>query len=809
MVVMNKKRVKKRLGSSAKEFREHAINVARPARANPKKRGIQPGYIRTLELTLAWIFSTVPRCEDMLKADLALEGGRARSLILGKSVEAAEEFRKRWSKSAVCKQIDRLLSRADVEESPNMDWEDEYSSVQQPRVREAALQHSQWPDNGTAMQDRRHTSPGNGNTHTNSSRDPPRVSSSANPNPGAAESAMSSIPRSTISHTSRPRKTSFAHNTQRPSTLSLPTDVWRLFDVYDAFTHSWLPISEKHDVLKTAYSYSSEGLSITADSPDSADHAELWSIVALASYQVATDPGDLEPNRLTTIARSLIPSEQGTLRVGHAKALLLLTLIAIGRQRWSTAWFMVGYAVRVCLDLGLLDLAGQPGVSNIAHQARTRHALLGCFVLDTLISIHLDRPPHLRPEQITKACFLDEDGIDEWHPWSACEGFPCGVPATDRALRTPSRALSTFNELVQTCKIWARAKFEPKSLGSEPVSSEVQQWLDRHTIPVLSQNLRMMRTPQLVHLQFAVCCAHEELRSLNESNSSRISEHVAPLLDHFTRTFGIAAMPPTMTIHCKHPGRKGLIENTALRQCTSDVVGTIRTRWLIGQGDTAENAPDHGELLSVASQDPARPSLKIADDHPPGVDAEQRHRQVQRQWSQSPRINNADGNFLTQRDTSNMPSKHVAPTQPVSQYSNNLTTTHFMSPPQALMLPGSPVFKTGNAIGSMLNAEEYDYSQPSLNTLHNLSGDPQATDQDLAQMNQSVDLDAIFEDLAALDGANRYDNQPQFMQNLGFAPDLDLSAFFGADYQQFDPLLTFMQSNAPGANSTNNNYPGG
>ncbi|KAK4979625.1 hypothetical protein LTR28_003632 [Elasticomyces elasticus] len=132
MVVMSKKRVKKRLEPSAKECREHAINVARLARANPKKRGIQPGYIRTLELTLAWVFSNVNRCEDILKADLALEGGRARSIILGKSVEAAEEH-KRWSKSTVCKQIDRLLSGADVEESPNLDWEDEYSSVQHPR----------------------------------------------------------------------------------------------------------------------------------------------------------------------------------------------------------------------------------------------------------------------------------------------------------------------------------------------------------------------------------------------------------------------------------------------------------------------------------------------------------------------------------------------------------------------------------------------------------------------------------------------------------------------------------------------------
>jgi hypothetical protein len=50
----------------------------------------------------------------------------------------------------------------------------------------------------------------------------------------------------------------------------------------------------------------------------------------------------------------------------------------------------------------------------------------------------------------------------------------------------------------------------------------------------------------------------------------------------------------------------------------------------------------------------------------------------------------------------------------------------------------------------------------------------------------------IFEELAMLDRSDSSQN-PSFMQNLGFGPDLDLAEFFGADYQPSDPLLGYMQ----------------
>ena len=49
----------------------------------PKKRGIQPNYIRTLELTLAWLFQSVPETQTALARSLPIVNGPAqRSVIL-------------------------------------------------------------------------------------------------------------------------------------------------------------------------------------------------------------------------------------------------------------------------------------------------------------------------------------------------------------------------------------------------------------------------------------------------------------------------------------------------------------------------------------------------------------------------------------------------------------------------------------------------------------------------------------------------------------------------------------------------------
>jgi hypothetical protein len=75
---------------------------------NPKRRGIHRGYIRTLELTLAWAVGNVPNCDVALKGLLHDEKGQA--MLSGADTAAVERMHRKWRKTPLCKNIDRILS---------------------------------------------------------------------------------------------------------------------------------------------------------------------------------------------------------------------------------------------------------------------------------------------------------------------------------------------------------------------------------------------------------------------------------------------------------------------------------------------------------------------------------------------------------------------------------------------------------------------------------------------------------------------------------------------------------------------------
>lgn len=71
-----------------------------------KKRGVQTGYLRTIELSLAYLlFEKAPDSEEALHQLLLNKGG-----VLQKKGKAADRLHKKWSKSRVNKEISHLLS---------------------------------------------------------------------------------------------------------------------------------------------------------------------------------------------------------------------------------------------------------------------------------------------------------------------------------------------------------------------------------------------------------------------------------------------------------------------------------------------------------------------------------------------------------------------------------------------------------------------------------------------------------------------------------------------------------------------------
>lgn len=155
-----------------------------------KKRGIQPNYIKSLELTLAWLFSRFPACEEHLAKCLPDVDGPAYKLIGSKDAVAAEDLHQAWRAGIVSKQLEQVLSGAAV---------DQPTPIQSVQI---SVPSTQRLDQVVASS-----------------------------NPGVEESACT-----------------------QPSTAELPDNAWTLLEYYFAYTHSWLPFVGKHELLKAMYS---------------------------------------------------------------------------------------------------------------------------------------------------------------------------------------------------------------------------------------------------------------------------------------------------------------------------------------------------------------------------------------------------------------------------------------------------------------------------------------------------------------------------------------------------------------------------
>jgi hypothetical protein len=74
--------------------------------SNPKKRGLQPGYIRSLEMTLAYIFQQHTEIESSVHDQLAQDN----SVLLARGTKDSNRLHKSWTKSRFCRDVTKALS---------------------------------------------------------------------------------------------------------------------------------------------------------------------------------------------------------------------------------------------------------------------------------------------------------------------------------------------------------------------------------------------------------------------------------------------------------------------------------------------------------------------------------------------------------------------------------------------------------------------------------------------------------------------------------------------------------------------------
>lgn len=245
----------------------------------------------------------------------------------------------------------------------------------------------------------------------------------------------------------------------------LPSYLGRLVDVYFSYTHCWFPILEKHHIRRLVYQYlrnnsEDNGANCATGKEDDISAVILWAIAALGAHQVSQSElwciNCGLPSSASELVwlyykktRSMIPAEEdeASFEVVHVQALLIIAILNMGYGNWSTSWLLVGKAIRIAINLGLDDPhRPAPTMEN----RRSVHVFWGCFVLDTLISAKIGRMPRLRREDIEGIDLLCEEGDEEWDSWLDCLQVYT-AQKVDPGL--PLFILSTFNRLVETCKI--------------------------------------------------------------------------------------------------------------------------------------------------------------------------------------------------------------------------------------------------------------------------------------------------------------------------------------------------------------------
>jgi hypothetical protein len=355
-------------------------------------------------------------------------------LIGSKDGAGAETLHQAWRNSLVCRQIDQMLSGSVVEKGDVEAVDPLLSSLLSETIGAPSTTHNHT----------RTTS----KTATSLHRSQSGASAAYPPDLQRGQSLSICVP----DVTPQKRFESIA-GSDRSKNLVLPQNAWNLLEYYFAFTQSWLPMTEKHGILKTMYAYPTEGLTYQ-DALASGEHAELWSIMALAAFQLSrANPTDNNFILLRNTARNLIPDERqinvgavqskpaDAFEKGHIRALLVLALLSITSQAWQSAWLEVGLAVRLTLyRLGQTD-------RNTGDRAEKPILQLAAFVIEHTVAHQLALLPHMRSDSIQAFNTLDEDGLEEWAPWTDPTSPLSG------SAKAPSKAFSTFNALVHELRV--------------------------------------------------------------------------------------------------------------------------------------------------------------------------------------------------------------------------------------------------------------------------------------------------------------------------------------------------------------------
>jgi hypothetical protein len=465
--------------------------------------------------------------------------------------------------------------------------------------------------------------------------------------------------------------------------------------------------------------------------------------------------------------------------LGHVQALLILSLTNIGTGRYSRAWSLIGQAVRIALDLQL----DQPTDSSASKsKSRAKHVFLGCFALDTLVAARLNRRPHLRSEDLDHIGLVDEDGLEEWDPWTDCLNVRRNNSTSSRV---PASILSTFNQLIQVLKILNEAACLPTGSNSLQISTVLLQklhiWSQSQTPPLYfdstasgsEQALSLLPHQYHLHNVYFTTLAVSQLlshahgrESANLEPCTRSARQISCLIHQHSTTFGLLIVSPTYEYFVKTAfdvvhAVNGSIEHTHIvldewKRRLDNCLDTLEPAWPVFESFKTS--------VSYQSASHARRESQVAFDLMSGVS----------QDSDTP-ISGKTPQSLASYETVNAYSPQVTRPQTSSETSQSRTSLHPNIASKIMNrsasfgqssghgLPSNPLniyqnahAKWGNAQPHMLsnkvaNKAAAETSTPNRQSFEIIPPDNPRLQRSLTMSSSDVEFDPMFNELMRLD----------------------------------------------------------
>ncbi|RDL31481.1 uncharacterized protein BP5553_09690 [Venustampulla echinocandica] len=780
---------------------------------NVKKRGLPEGYVRGLEKLWGVAIQGADDIEETILE--ALKNGKevdTSSLKTWNDEANSEKLVNVWRRSHLSRELERLLSGLE----PSAE-----SSNKRKRAG-SDFQAAQRPDLYRPTELEPVFQPGNEECPYPPYIDTSNEFADSSSLDGAGERGQYATRSASILTPSYGGTAATPISSTGPP--DLPSETWHLLDVHFSYTHPWLPIIEKHDILRTSYQYPES----QRPPSSSGDQAALWAVIAYAKFQhrainnIPRAQGSVRDmvwtaERMYSQARSLIPDEEGIWELGHIQALLILTLSNMGIGHLDRAWLLVGQAVRAATQLGIANSNSEdPTPTSSSAKSRAKHVFLGCFVLDTIIAARLGRRPHLRRDDIDEVGPLDEDGLDEWDPWNDCLSVRRESSGNSRV---PASILSTFNRLIQLLKVLNDAICVSRNSDALQISSglleKLYAWGEGQPSPLYFDSSARSREqissllPHQYHLHAAYLTTLATSQLLSHISSPGrvdlepcipIPGQLLELLKNHSHKFGLLIVPPTYEYFMKRA-----------HDVLNEVQGNIENTHIM------INDWRHGLDIQLDAMEPAWPSFELLKNSVSCPPSSHNHREG---GVALDRITGTNQPADTPLSTATPPSatsfeRPGSYRPPVLAPQRNMQRPRTMSqpvmapPPRPLPRsesfgrtsgPGLPelptIYQDSRALLGPRNADssrstvmkspgdlsKLDYA--SLDTLPSV--DPQL--QSSICTGSENDIDPLFNEFAALDAMEWTGNWDQSLLNLGFTDRDNMNQDFYAFCQDPDPF---------------------